>query len=827
MTEPAFPVVAIQRDGWRGAGAEYVRTSLAFFPVVLLIRAYEYIAASRTHSMPSLGFSGWLRMLESDIALTLGLAVIFAVPVLGMSLLSNVGARRTHQTLLVIATIAAVALSQYFSITLVPLGADLFGYSWTDVRNTTLQSRGFSVLSLAPFAVFAIAAWFTTQWARWIPITMRRAAIVAGLAVVVTLFPAILGLAPAAFRSDTAYNVGVNKLAFFGSKSRGYFASKRGAGKGADVALTGFPLMHKVSYGDVLGPHFALGAQKPNFVFIIVEGLGRDFTGVNAQYGGFMPFLDSLAGRSLSFDNFVSTSGRTFGVLPSILGSLPFGETGFMEIGQKMPPHITLITLLKAEGYKSNFFTGTTGHFDNVDRFMERQGTDRFVDQFAFGGSYAKQPAEAGGESWGYPDDALFKRSLEVLGAPTAAPRLDVYLTITTHEPFIPPGVEEYRKRFVQRLAALPVSDGTKAEMKKSSGVFETLLYSDDAIRNFLLAYSKRADYARTVFFITGDHRMIPLSPDNRIARYHVPMVIFSPMLKAPERIASVSSHLDIPISVLALMQKQYGMKVPDSAAWLGSGLDTVQAFRNTHSVALMRTKAQLDEYLDGTKFLSGGELFTIDANMKATPEGSSSELRALTRALERFQAINTFVASGDHLYSGLATRAVAEPVASAATDSALAKLGVQPTYASARALAFAGKRSDARLILRRVVRDAPADNDSRALLGRTYAWDQKYNEARTILTELVRRAPDYADGYAALIDVNIWDGKANAALALANKAVAMYPRDPALVLAKAKALEASGKRDEALATLDALARINPNYADAVPVRARLQKQKR
>jgi lipoteichoic acid synthase len=825
MTGPVVPVVAIHRDGLRGAGAEYVRTSLGFLPVVLLIRVYEYFAASRTHTMPSLGFGGWLRLLESDMALTLGIAVVFAIPVLGMALVSNVGARRLHRALLVLAAIAAVTLSQYFSITLVPLGADLFGYSWTDIRDTTMQSRGFSVLSLAPFAVFAIAAWFTSLWSRWIPITMRRAAIIAGLALLVTLFPGLLRLTPAAFGSDTAYNVGVNKLSYFGSKSLGYFASKRGSASSSNYALSGYPLMHKVSYDDVLGPRFTLGAQKPNFVFVIVEGLGRDFTGVNAQYGGFMPFLDSLAGRSLSFDNFVSTSGRTFGILPSLLGSLPFGETGFMELGPKMPPHVTLVTLLKAEGYKTNYFTGTNGHFDNIDQFMERQGTDRFVDQFAFGGSYFKQPASVGGESWGYPDDALFRRSLEILGAPTEAPRLDIYLTITTHEPFIPPGAEEYRKRFEQRLVALPVTVGTKAEMQKSSGVFESLLYTDDALRNFLASYAKRADYARTLFFITGDHRMIPLAPDNRLKRYHVPMIIFSPMLKAPERIASVSSHLDIPISVLALMRKKYGMKLPESAAWLGSGLDTVRAFRNTHSVALMRTKAQLDEYLDGTTFLSGGELFAVDANMNGTPEGNSSELRALTRSLERFQALNAFVTSGDHLYSGLATRAVAEAVASADNDSAFEKLGVRPTYASARALAFAGKRRDARLVLRRVIRDAPADNDSRCLLGRTYAWDHQYSEARTILTELVRRAPDYVDGYAALIDVNIWDGKAEAALTVANKAIAKYPRDPSLLLGKVKALEASDKREDALAVLDVLAKIDPNYADAIPVRARLKKK--
>jgi lipoteichoic acid synthase len=825
MTGPAVPVVAMHRDGLRGAGAEYVRTSLGFLPVVLLIRAYEYVAARSTHTMPSLGFGGWLRLLESDIALTLGVAVVFAIPVLGMALISNVGARRLHQLLLVITAIAAVTLSQYFSITLVPLGADLFGYSWTDIRDTTMQSRGFSVLSLAPFAIFAIAAWFTSRWSRWIPITMRRAAIIAGLALLVTLFPGLLRLTPAAFGSDTAYNVGVNKLSYFGSKAVGYYASKRGSGTSSTFARSGYPLMHKVSYDDVLGPRFALGAQKPNFVFIIVEGLGRDFTGANAQYGGFTPFLDSLAGRSLSFDHFLSTTGRTFGILPSMLGSLPFGETGFMELGQKMPSHISLVTLLKDDGYTVNYFTGSSGHFDNIDQFMERQGTDRFVDQFAFGGSYAKQPAQAGGESWGYPDDALFKRSLEVLGPPTAKPRLDIYLTITTHEPFIPPGVEEYHRRFAQRIDALPASGATKSAMKKSEGVFETLMYTDDAIRNFMTSYAKRDDYARTIFVITGDHRMIPLAPDNRLSRFNVPFIVFSPMLKSPARIGSVSSHLDVPITVLALMRKKYGTKAPDSAAWLGTGLDTTAAFRNTHAIAFMRTKGQLDDYLDGLHLLSSGDVFDVDSTMNASPARGASVRAELSTKLERFRAINTFVTTANHLYPGTVARAAFDPVVASREDSALAKLGVALTYASARKLAFAGKYDEARLVLRRLLRDAPADNDSRALLGRTYSWNHGYKEARAILSELVKRAPDYSDGYAALIDVNLWDSKDVEALALANRAYAKFPRDGAVLFGKAKALSAAGRNAEALATLDELAKVDPAYPDAGALRTRLQKK--
>jgi uncharacterized sulfatase len=57
----------------------------------------------------------------------------------------------------------------------------------------------------------------------------------------------------------------------------------------------------------------------------------------------FTPFLDELSGKSLYWANFLATQGRTFGALPSILGSLPYAEKGFTNLGERMPNTLTLI----------------------------------------------------------------------------------------------------------------------------------------------------------------------------------------------------------------------------------------------------------------------------------------------------------------------------------------------------------------------------------------------------------------------------------------------------------------------------------------------------
>ena len=72
-----------------------------------------------------------------------------------------------------------------------------------------------------------------------------------------------------------------------------------------------YPFLHKETSPDVLSTYFNLQKEKPNFVFIIVEGLGREFSGNNSLLPSATPFLDSLSIQGLSWNNCFSTSQRT------------------------------------------------------------------------------------------------------------------------------------------------------------------------------------------------------------------------------------------------------------------------------------------------------------------------------------------------------------------------------------------------------------------------------------------------------------------------------------------------------------------------------------
>lgn len=808
--------------------ADFARASLGFLPVVLMLRAFERMSAGAGRTLPAASAAAWARALASDVAFTLCVAAVLALPVLALAQASPRAARVVHRTALVLLSLVGVALAQYFTVTLVPLGADLYGYSWADIRETVGASRGVTAMGLVPFAVFGAAAWLLPLLSARLPWRRAASAVFAAAAFGVLAAPSLLVPPREPFDSDAAFFVAVNKTGWLARRSLAHLVSRARVARAAS-ALRGYPLMHRVTYDDVLGPRLALGPQPPNIVIVIVEGLGRDFTGPGAEYGGFTPFLDSLADHGLSWDNFLSTSGRTFGILPSLLGSLPFGETGFMELGSRMPAHASLVTLLKGFGYTTSYFTGTNGQFDRIDAFMERQGVDRFVDASGFGAGYVRQPAGQGGVTWGFPDDALFRRSLELIGDGDQAPRLDVYLTITTHEPFIPPDSAAWAARFAQRLAALPVSDATRAAYRENAGVFATLLYTDDALRRFFASYAGRSDYARTIFLVTGDHRLIPVPQSTRIARYHVPFILASPMLRAPHHIRAVSSHLDVMPSLLALLRRGYGLAAPDSAPWLGTGLDTTTRFRHAHALALMRTKNELDEYLDGTRFLSGAQFYRLDSTFALTTEGDGTARGAALAQLDRFRAVNMYVTSRDRLEpaTGMGVTRPADPALLEREDSVFRALGLERAtperaFAAARELAARRQYEAARLVARRLLREAPSYHDARAFLGRTYGWERRFDEAGAVLEDLARRAPSYADAQAALVELDVWQEHGAAALARASSALARFPGSLELLYGKARALELLGRRREAMLVLDERRRRAPDDVETAVLRQRL-----
>jgi phosphoglycerol transferase MdoB-like AlkP superfamily enzyme len=794
---------------------QYTSLSLALALLMIILRLYEIILISVKHVVPVALTDIAAQIVLSDLAAFFaasGVLGLFFIPL--MLLLSPTAGRWAYYTVTVILGIVYFGLIQYFSVTLIPLGSDLFGYSLEDIRFTVTSSAGISITTFLPYIIlFAVVTAHIKFLNRVQPGTVT-ALLFTGCSFLMLAASPFMVPSAKDFPTEAAFHISVNKASYFTTEALRHATEP--AISTADIGEE-YPLVREFPYNDVLGPFMNKSEQKPNIVVIIAEGLGRDFVGAGARYGGFLPFLDSLTTQSLYWENFLSNSGRTFGVLPSLLGSLPFGDKGFNELEYKMPRHLSLLRLLKQNNYRINFMYGGNKNFDKKDVFLEREQVDLIMDETKFGESYRKAEGDASGFTWGYPDGDVFKRAIEILGEQRPGPRMDIYLTMSTHEPFIPPNRAYYIKKFNEVLSRLPLTAVQRKEWTTYRDQFSSLLYFNDAIRYLMGQYALRPDYNNTIFIITADHRIIPIPSATKIDRYHVPLMIYSPMVQQPVTFSSVSSHLDVTPTILAYLKANYGIRVPATAHWLGNGIDTAREFRNVHSIPFMRVKEEIADYLDGNYFLSGDQLFSLQPGMEIAETEDPAAFTTVKAALDRFRKVNKYVIEQNKLYPQVQElvddEVTAEDIIAFRRIDSMG-LDMDKLFMLAREKAFAKQTDEARLICRRILASAPNYNDVRTLLGRTYAWNKEYETAKRMFRNVIDRDEMYVDAYSALADAQLWSDSAAASLSIAKKGLLMYPRNEDLLVRSVKAMLALGMKKEAVAEIKQLRLINPAHPD-------------
>jgi phosphoglycerol transferase MdoB-like AlkP superfamily enzyme/Flp pilus assembly protein TadD len=801
----------------------FFRATAWLFPTLLLVRLFEFLEYSSHYGFPEHGLYLLAHAAANDVLLAGALVTTMGVVFLALFLLLGIRATSGAITLFAaLLVIASVLLSEYFVQARVPLGADLFGYSWHDISETVRTSSGLGSVQLAKLAVLAaligVIWWYIRSYSPGHHTVFSYLASVVLAALAYMLTPGI----PSA--NAVEQSLSENKLhAFLNSSFKHLQYAAPAPAPQATSAMPEYPLLKPADQPDVLGTYFNQAEAPPNIVVITVEGLGQTFM-PGGRFAGFVPFISALSEKSLYFPNFLATSGRTFGFLPSFLGSLPPGTDGFMSAGIQMPAHDTLISLLKRNHYLSNYFVGFEASFDGGDVFLERQGIDHILYKGNFGPGYQTMEANEGGFSWGYADADLFKRAQEYLATADASPRLDMYHTVNLHEPFKVPDTATWQKKLDERLTQQPLDRSTRAEIEHAPNIFRALLYTDDAVQLLLTAYAKREDFARTIFIITGDHRLIPLPEESQLDRFSVPLIIWSPLLKHPVTIPSVSTHADVTPSLIAYLRANYHLDFPAQTHWLGTGLDMSPSFRSTHSLALMRIKNSLNDYLAGEYFLSDNVLYRLLPGLQLERFNDAQVQVRLENEFSAFKAVNRYVMQNNKIRPD-----VTPPDPQLAQEQALInRLNLQAssptqTYTLARKLLLDEKRyDDARLVARHALRESPNFHDMRMLLGRSYAWQGNHAAASQHYQEVIRRNPAYTDAYSALADLALWSDRLDDALAITERGLAQDPKDTDLLLHKARAQQRMQHYAEARITVGALLQIKPDMVEALALKKSL-----
>ena len=642
----------------------FVTLNLSFFILLFLVRVYEFIYLSNTITLPSGSLKLEIIGFSHDVVMLLNIAAWFLLPFLSLHLISKLITNIVSGVLIIFFTISEIALIQYLGSTSLILGADLFGYSFDEVIKIASAGGGLSIGTMVLLIITVILMVALLVYSQKIKPHSRLVLMFVVLSLVSLSFRKYIKPAAGNYSSELAYNLVANKAYHIFSATYTlfypdepteaelfsyFYTGLESKGKTFNYIGNEYPFLRKEDAHDVLGKYFNIGKEKPNLVFLIVESLGRAYSGEGAYLKSFTPFIDSLENKSLYWENVLSTAGRTFEVLPSVFGSMPYGRNGFAELGANMPEGMSLISLLKERGYISRFFYGGDATFDNMKLFLTKQHIDYVIEEKDFGPGYTKMPA-INNFTWGYGEKDIFKKGFDVLSTAGSQPRLDIYLTLAMHDPYFVPDQEFYNKKAEEKLNTFGFDNARKSEYRKYLLNYASMLYFNDAIRYFFAEYQKRSDYKNTIFFITGDHRMSSPPISTQIDRFHVPLIIFSPMLKSSARFSSVVSHLDFTPSVVAFLKSNYGMSFPSVVPWLGQGLDSVTTFRNTMSIPFIRTKNEIIDYIDGEYFIVKDQLFKVSENMGLDVVNDPNKLIEIQRKFEKFKTDNNTACYGNKL---------------------------------------------------------------------------------------------------------------------------------------------------------------------------------
>ncbi|WP_240669049.1 LTA synthase family protein [Dyella sp. M7H15-1] len=276
--------------------------------------------------------------------------------------------------------------------------------------------------------------------------------------------------------------------------------------------------------------------QHLNVVLISVESLSADFLKTfGASHGDITPNLDALAGQSLFFDHLYANGTRTVRGLEALSMSIPPTPGDSILKQAHNEDMLSLGRIFDQHGYVSQFVYGGYGYFDNMNYFFSHNGY-QIVDR----GSIPKNMPIHGQNVWGVADEDLYTLALSQMDAIHAQdkPFFLHIMTTSNHRPFTFP-------------------DG---RVKERNGTREgAIAYTDWSIVDFISRAHSKPYFDDTVFVITADHCASSAGRSSiPIDRYHIPLWIYAPKHFAPKRIETSMSQIDIPTTLLGLLNFSY-----------------------------------------------------------------------------------------------------------------------------------------------------------------------------------------------------------------------------------------------------------------------------
>ena len=633
---------------------------LSFFLVLVISRIFQMIAEPDEIFRTKIRTEYHVKGMLMDLLLALLVSATGSI----LTIVSSLFIKRIHLFFLHLLAITAIlcnyALTVYFVKTNQLLGDVFYQLNYSELTTSANLDSNLTFLSVAFPILLVFGYFFIGLQLRKIRFGKRSTVIFSSLMLLSLIAYPWKVISSRDYVGDMVINnkliafIGVSENHFFGENELDRVSTS--VFKQLDDSFFPDPSVRDKEYSLIheLKPQSELGRYlnkspkgPPNIVIIIVESLSTFLIGNNENNPcHFMPFLDSLSKKSLYFPNFMSTCERTHNVLPAALASAPNPpEKEFMQ-KEEYPRHWSLISLLDA--YYSRFYCGVDLGFANMNEFMEYNQADYQVHSW---GPQFSTKTNGTANFWGYSDNQLFEKSfVDDRKHQQKQPKLDIFLTISTHEPFCYPNKKQYMEQVIKKLKQSNSTLKQKEEITRLSEIYGSYLFTDEALKNYFRKAVRKPDYNNTIFFIFGDHGN-PLFPRNEIQKYQTPLLIYSPLLKKPGRFNSISSHIDLAPTILNYLRINYPeLELPKQVPFFGKEISFEKRFVCKRTLPLITLDCETKHLIYGNHYQYQGQLYRIRKGMNLTSVNNPSLNDKLTKQLFAFRKLAQYYHENDKI---------------------------------------------------------------------------------------------------------------------------------------------------------------------------------
>jgi phosphoglycerol transferase MdoB-like AlkP superfamily enzyme len=199
----------------------------------------------------------------------------------------------------------------------------------------------------------------------------------------------------------------------------------------------------------------------------------------------------------------------------------------------------TLGAVFHSKGYATEFMYGGYSSFDNMGYYFRNNGYE-VLDR-----SDLRAETIHYANIWGVADEDMFTFSLKKFDENYRQhqPFFAQIMTVSNHRPYTYPE---------NRIDISPQKQLREGAVK----------YTDYAIGRFIREASSKPWFANTIFVIVADHCAYAAGKSELpVTGYHIPLLIYSPGNILPQMISRLSSQIDLPPTILGLLNMSYRSK--------------------------------------------------------------------------------------------------------------------------------------------------------------------------------------------------------------------------------------------------------------------------